>query len=177
MLTGQEVSMMEMMDRREMRVFQQKSLIDTFHKPVISFCLNIPGPIKTTPELQLLFADGLRNVKTSLSDNDIEILAENEIHEKTGDEALLSCNASALLLKNLMTDIEESHPLGRLFDIDVLDVNGEKLSRPFFRKCLICDRQAQECASSRSHTVREMQNKIEEMLASWTASGSRIFAQ
>lgn len=87
-----------------------------------------------------------------------------EIHEKTGDELLLAVDYSAKKIKDLTTDIEETHPVGRLFDLDVIDINGQKLSRPSFRKCIICGCQAQECARTRKHSVNEMQSKIEEML-------------
>ena len=40
----------------------------------------------------------------------------------------------------------------------------EKLSRKSFRKCLICEAQAQECGRSRKHSVGELQNKVEEIL-------------
>ena len=60
--------------------------------------------------------------------------------------------------------IEESSQLGRLFDIDIIDINFEKLSRKSFRKCLICEEQAQECGRSRKHSVEELQNKVEEIL-------------
>ena len=48
--------------------------------------------------------------------------------------------------------------------MDVIDINFEKLSRKSFRKCLICEAQAQECGRSRKHSVEELQNKIEEIL-------------
>lgn len=87
-----------------------------------------------------------------------------EIHEKTGDELLLAVDYPAKKIKDLTTDIEETHPVGRLFDLDVIDINGQKLSRPSFRKCIICGCQVQECARTRKHSVNEMQSKIEEML-------------
>ncbi len=67
-------------------------------------------------------------------------------------------------IKNITIAIEESSQLGRLFDIDVIDVNFEKLSRKSFRKCLICEKQAQECGRSRKHSIEELQNKVEEIL-------------
>ena len=88
-----------------------------------------------------------------------------EIHEKTGDELLLAIDCPAEKIKNLTTEIEETHPIGRLFDMDVIDTDGQKLSRPSYRKCIICGCQAQECARTRKHTVEEMQAKIEEMLS------------
>ena len=50
------------------------------------------------------------------------------------------------------------------FDIDVIDINFEKLSRKSFRKCLICEEQAQECGRSRKHSVEELQNRVKEIL-------------
>ena len=41
-----EVTLEEMLDARERRVFLQNSLIQTYNKPIISFTLNIPGPVK-----------------------------------------------------------------------------------------------------------------------------------
>ncbi|MHB9343016.1 citrate lyase holo-[acyl-carrier protein] synthase, partial [Fusobacterium polymorphum] len=43
--------------------------------------------------------------------------------------------------------------------------NFEKLSRKSFRKCLICEEQSQECGRSRKHSVKELQDKIEEILS------------
>ena len=88
-----------------------------------------------------------------------------EVRSKTGDEILLSVKADARVLKDMTTEIEEETRFGRLFDIDVLDVTGEKLSRPVFRKCLICGAQAQECARSRKHSVQELQEKVREILS------------
>ena len=48
--------------------------------------------------------------------------------------------------------------------MDVIDVNFEKLSRKSFRKCLICEEQAQECGRSRKHSIEELQEKVEEVL-------------
>ena len=76
----------------------------------------------------------------------------------------MAFRGNARLVKEKMTALEESRPLGRLFDIDILDANGEKLSRPIPRRCLICDEQAQVCARSRRHSVEELMAKIEEML-------------
>ena len=77
---------------------------------------------------------------------------------------LLCVDASAEKIKDLTQQIEETHPYGRLFDMAVIRINGQKLSRPSYRKCLICDCQAQDCARSRKHTIEEMQDKIESIL-------------
>ena len=88
----------------------------------------------------------------------------NKYDEPSGDELIMALDAPAEDIKTLATEIEESHPLGRLFDMDVIGTDGMKLSRGTYRKCIICGCQAQECARSRKHSVEELQAKIEDLL-------------
>lgn len=164
MLEGIAVSLIDMMNCRERRANIQTDFVQKFNCPVISFCLNIPGPIKTNPQIQELFSLGKESIIEFLSLKSISINKQLEFHDITGDELLISVNENANILKTAMTHIEESHPLGRLFDIDIIDINNKKISRPSYRKCLICNKQAQECARSRAHSIEEMQNKINELL-------------
>ena len=59
-----------------------------------------------------------------------------------------------------MLEVEEESTLGRLFDVDVIDIKYNKLSRAnfnrAFRKCLICNSAAFECSRSRKHTKDEI---------------------
>ena len=95
---------------------------------------------------------------------DMNVLESRVFHDITGDEMLLCVDAPAEKIKDLTQQIEERHPYGRLFDMDVIGTDGMKLSRSSYRKCLICNCQAQECARARRHTVAEMQDRIEEIL-------------
>lgn len=164
MLIGESISLQDMMDCRENRVKLQTKYRLHFQKPVISFCMNIPGPIKTTNEIQKAFAIGCKEIEKALQTAKIKTLDSTRLHKPTGDEWLLCIEGDAAEIKALMSNIEHAHPLGRLFDIDVIDVNGDKLSRTAFRKCFICNEQAQVCARFRKHSVLEMQKKIEEIL-------------
>lgn len=164
-MKGQEVTITDMMYCRDRRVQIQTELIEKYRKPVISFCMNIPGPIKNTPLIQKGFESGKKALLEVLQKESVEVLESCVFDEITGPEMLLCVSASAEKIKDLTTQIEETHPYGRLFDMDVIDTDGQKLSRPSYRKCLICDCQAQECARSRKHTIAEMQDKIEEILS------------
>ena len=163
-MQGQEVTITDMMFCRDRRVQIQNEFIEKYHHPVVSFCMNIPGPIKTTPLIQKGFEAGKEILLHALSVADMAVLESRVFHDITGDEMLLCVDASAEKIKNLTQQIEETHPYGRLFDMDVISINGQKLSRPSYRKCLICDCQAQDCARSRKHTIEEMQDKIESIL-------------
>ncbi|MBQ3447921.1 MAG: citrate lyase holo-[Synergistaceae bacterium] len=165
-MTGREVNLAQMLARREARSRTQGDFLRAHSCPLVSFSMNIPGPIKTNPLIRKAFDIGEILLLEGLRQLNAQILAASEIHEDTGDELLLSVgNIDAQTLKDLAVKIEDSSPVGRLYDIDVIDSGGLKLSRPRFRKCLICDKQAQDCARSRTHSVSEMQNAIEQLLS------------
>ena len=164
-MQGIEVGIDEILNCREKRVVIQNEMIRKYNMPVISFTMNIPGPIKTNNEIKKAFDIGKNLILEKLKENNIEILEIQELNENTGNELFVSVNSSAEKIKNITVSIEESSELGRLFDIDVIDENFEKLSRKSFRKCLICEKQAQECGRSRKHSVGELQNKVEKILS------------
>ena len=165
-MNGKEINLTQMLKRREERFNEQKFFLDKFHLPLISFSMNIPGPVKTNDDIFNAFMFGKKLLLDELNNIHADINEILEIHEDTGDELLLSIkNISPENLKNLTLKIENDYDIGRLFDIDVIDEKGNKLSRKTFRKCLICDKQAQECARSRTHSVEEMQIAVEKLLS------------
>jgi len=164
-MQGIKVGIDEILNCREKRVAIQNEMIKKYNKPVISFTMNIPGPIKTNNEIKAAFDIGKNLILEKLKENNIEILEVQELNENTGNELFISANSSAKKIKNITVSIEEASELGRLFDMDVIDINFEKLSRESFRKCLICEEQAQECGRSRKHSVGELQNKVEKILS------------
>ena len=89
----------------------------------------------------------------------------------TGYEAYFITSMPALQAKRIACDIEENHPLGRLFDIDVLDSNMRPVSRTDInlaqRKCLICDNEARFCMRNHTHTKQDIDNKIAQMITDY----------
>lgn len=165
-MTGNEINLAQMLSRREQRAGEQKIFLEKYNAPLISFSMNIPGPVKTNELIRNAFETGKNLIFESLNKIGAEINNIIEIHEDTGDEILLSVkNKSPEELKDIAVKIENENKFGRLFDIDVIDKDGKKLSRKIFRKCLICEKQAQECARSRSHSVKEMQEAVEKLLS------------
>lgn len=164
-MTGIEINLSQMLARRETRASEQKNFLEKYHAPLISFSMNIPGPIKTNEKIRAAFNDGKNLILETLANLNANINDLIEIHEDTGDELLISVSKiNPEKLKDAAVKIENENKFGRLFDIDVIDSSGKKLSRQNFRKCLICGRQAQECARSRNHTVKEMQDAVEKIL-------------
>ncbi len=50
-MQGIEVGIDEILNCREKRVVIQNEMIRKYRKPIISFTMNIPGPIKTNNEI------------------------------------------------------------------------------------------------------------------------------
>lgn len=166
MLKGTAVELSEMLACRERRAELQRAFRERYRSPLLSFTLNVPGAVKTTPELRRLFADGLALVHRRLREMRAEILAESESHVHTGDEALLAVDGvDAAALKVAMTALEDARPVNRLFDLDVIDAEGAKLSRPTARRCLLCGEVAAACARSRRHSVEELAAEVARLLA------------
>lgn len=122
--------------------------------PVVSFTMNIAGPIKTSPLIERGFNEGLLSVFSAISE---EKIRDKQIsYFKTGPEAFFSVDMPAKDIKNLLVEIEEKSPLGRLFDMDVTDVSGKKLSRKTERGCIVCGKKGRGCAASRAHSAQEV---------------------
>ena len=88
------------------------------------------------------------------------------VSEATGPEALYVVEAHARELKQALVALEESHPLGRLWDIDVIDPDAGPVARASLglpaRRCLVCEEPAHACARSRRHPLDEVLQFIEE---------------
>lgn len=159
-----EVTLEMMLACRERRAETQRRLILQFGKPVISFTMNIAGPVKTGRLTERGFLIGLDRLKASLIAEKIRIEAEEVSLDVTGPEAFLAADADASVLKSICVGIEDGDRLGRLFDMDVISPDGKKQEREEERTCLICGRRAKECASRRLHSVEELQKTTEEIL-------------
>ena len=108
-----EVTLTEILDAREMRASVQKELLNTYKKPLICFTMNIAGPVKVTPLIERAFYEGVALLKAQLKD----IVYEKSEVLNTGCTLMIVSSHSPEELKNICTNIEESHPIGRLFDI------------------------------------------------------------
>ena len=122
------VSLPEMLDARERRANRQRELLEEFQKPLVSFTMNIAGPIKDTPLIRRGFDIGLEDLERVLSVDRIPVLHREVIREYTGSEAILVVDAPASQVKELTWQLEEGTPLGRLYDMDVLSRMGRSSS-------------------------------------------------
>lgn len=165
------VTLMEMLGAREARAMRQQQLLEEYHLPVISFCLNIAGPVKNSPVLRRAFREGLERLACALLAGRLDVVHREEVDQPTGCEALWVVRGDGRAVKELCVELEDRDALGRLFDLDVLDpVSGKwdrtQLGQPP-RKCLVCGKEGKGCASRRLHTVEELQGATQAILENY----------
>lgn len=167
-----EVTLLEILDAREKRVQRQRELLEAYKKPLICFTMNIAGPKKVNDLIREGFGYGKRLLQAQLSG--IPILHFEDRSGITGCEAFFVADAAPERLKALTSEIEDTLPIGRLFDMDVLTPDGKKLSRQEMglpqRTCLLCGRSAYLCSRSQAHSVPELQERTAQILKN-TLSG------
>mgnify|MGYP000078485262 FL=1 len=85
-MNGINVTITDMMNCRDRCVSIQNELISKYDKPVLSFCMNIPGPVKTNEQIRKAFDSGKAELLKALSAHNITILHTEEFHEPSGDD-------------------------------------------------------------------------------------------
>lgn len=158
----------EILSAREQRVCRQRYLLAEFGTTLISFTLNIAGNRKTFPLAEWTFQEGKARIERELARGGIPVVVHKDDGGKAGSTAFYAVDAGAEQVKRLMTAIEESGPLGRLFDIDVLRRDGMKISRKDIglpeRTCLICGKPVLLCSRSAAHPMEEVVRRTEEIM-------------
>ncbi|EDW0104297.1 citrate lyase holo-[acyl-carrier protein] synthase [Salmonella enterica subsp. salamae serovar 6,7:z:1,5] len=171
LMYGEAVSLTNLLSARERRAERQKALLTRFHQPILSLTLITPGPVKDSIGYRHVMAEALRLADQLFWRCGWKVL-HHEVHWlNTGSEALWAVEQEAQAIKTAVVELEEKHPLGRLWDFDVISPGGKPLSREDYgapaRKCLICQRTSHLCCRSRKHSLPELTAHIEEMIRSW----------
>lgn len=167
-----EVVLEQMLAAREARSMRQSALNHEYGLPIISFSMNIPGPVKDSPLIRRGFQVGCSMLDHRLPKKAVK--HREVLRAVTGWEATYVLEMDALRIKEITTAIEDELPLGRLFDMDVL---GKDLNKPDReqvggkgRNCIVCGASGRGCASRRTHSVSELQKAANDIL-------TRHFAQ
>lgn len=154
---GQAVSLAEILDNRYWRVQMQNELMTEFpESTVVSVKLNVPGWVKNSLVLKEVFETSWSEITTTA------LSVKKFADRKTGPEGFLVFDGDLKMIKTIMIDFEEHHQLGRLFDLDVMNLSesGKQLSRTSLgfplRKCFVCGRAAKECAREGRHSAAEI---------------------
>ena len=156
------VTMEEMLEARERRAGRIAVFLHG-GGTIISFSMNIPGPIKNSFLIREGFHEGCRRLETALKEDHIFRFREYREDFSTGCEALYVVDGEPISLKRICAEIEDRDELGRLFDMDVITPDGRKIERGEIglseRGCIVCGAPGRGCASRRLHSADELQRE------------------
>jgi len=134
--------------REKRAILVNNYLLD--YKTVISIKANIPGTDKNSHLAYLLI-----NAFSFLT----KVIKDSKIDYRQNDDGpfllIMTNDSDTQKIKNDMVEIENSHELGRLIDIDVYNKQG-CISRGAKRICFLCDDLALICIKNNKHSFEEI---------------------
>lgn len=161
------ITIPELLASRDERQSRQNAWLGGYRVPLISFTVVAPGPVKDSAITRRIFNHGVLALNTLAKGAGWVIREQAACVTASGPEALFAINTPARKIKLAAIQLEQQHPLGRLWDIDVLTTDGGILSRRDFslteRCCLLCSQSAAECGRARTHTLTDLLIRMEEM--------------
>lgn len=161
--------LLEILDSREARAKKQKELISKYPYTLISFTLNTPGKVKNSQLYKKVHRVGMDCLLDKLKH--LNIINVDVMDKPTGIEGYISLELNALQVKKIAVEIEDTHYLGRLFDIDVFDTHFNQINRESLklkpRKCLLCNEEAIKCIKMRNHSYEELVAHVETIALSY----------
>lgn len=113
------VSIPELLVSRDERQARQHAWLKRHPVPLVSFTVVAPGPIKDSEVTRRIFNHGVTALRALAAKQGWQIQEQAALVSASGPEGMLSIAAPARDLKLATIELEHSHPLGRLWDIDV----------------------------------------------------------
>ena len=164
------ITLEELLESRDARAAHQRELLAKYPGcALLCLTVQLPGAEKRNALSLKIARAGVEAVRR------LGPLTEELKDLKTGYEGYFIFDEDPVELKKKAVGIEDSHPLGRLFDLDVIyvmpDLIGHLLDRSAIglppRKCLLCDNPARYCMRAKTHTTEELLKKIESLCAAY----------
>ena len=160
------LTLQELLDSRDRRARRQGELLSQFPgRALLCLTVQLPGPEKRNALSLEIARAGVEAIEKRFNPvfketNDLE----------TGFEGFFVIDGQPLEVKRAAAELEDTHPLGRLMDLDVIGPEGP-IGRASIglqeRRCLICEKPARYCMRAGSHTQDELIAKIKQLVSSY----------
>lgn len=162
----------KLLDDRENRNKFQYFICRKYGLPVAVIRANIPGENKVYPESLWIVYKIFLECKKRFS--------LHKVFHRFSSEGLiffLVLNCSGEEAKRIAVEIEETHRLGRLSDIDIMEKNKTFSRGNNFRKCFLCEAPAIICSRIKAHSLEETTAFIKNTVhADWKGDIHRTLA-
>ncbi|KAH8269130.1 hypothetical protein KR044_009446 [Drosophila immigrans] len=157
----------ELLTSRECRQARQQAWLAQHECTLLVLTLVVPGPVKDSALTRGIFNLGWAALLRLCAEQGWPSPQAEALALSTGCEGFVALRADAQRVKDCAMQLEVSRPIGRLWDIDVLDTQGRILSRRDIglpeRRCLLCGQPAKICARQRRHSSEQLLHEMERM--------------
>lgn len=161
-----EITLDELLLSRDNRHQMHLDLLQQYPgRTLVSVTMVMPGPVKSN-SISLTLANKAEAFLHHQKQLQIEFMTRRDLN--TGSEIYFISRLPMMETKRLCCRIEDEHPLGRLWDFDVIQPDSVPLSRTELglapRKCIICgDQDAITCIRARRHSKPDLYARVEEI--------------
>lgn len=160
------ITLEQLLQSREDRARHQQDLLgNNPGRSLVCLTVQLPGSRKRSPASLIIGEAGVQALRQVFPGPAPEVR-----DLPTGYEAYLPVPLPPAEAKLLCCGIEDSHPLGRLMDIDVITADGP-LDRASVglepRRCLLCSNPARYCMRARTHSVEDLLERVQQMVSAY----------
>lgn len=167
------VSLDALLAAKDRRALRQADWLKHYQQPVISLTLVTPGEMKDSIRYRNTMGVALQACDQLLWQHRWQVLDRQVLWLPTGPEAMWCVTHPAAEIKAHSAALEQTHPLGRLWDIDVICPQNGPVGRQSLggsqRRCLLCDEPAHACSRSRRHPQAQVIARVEKLIDDWFA--------
>lgn len=166
----------KILEDREKRYNHIIDLLNAYKLPVLCAKTNYPGTDKNTKEAVFVF-NRLCEAITEIYQE--EMVYSDILEGADGKSFLAVLGMDGAVAKIAGISIEESHKLGRLFDIDIYQSDGTPIDRRSLkqtaRRCILCGNDARWCIKGNHHDIASVIDSINRYIKEFGDSDVRIF--
>ena len=160
-----EITLSQLLDARDNRQRRQRQLLQEHSSgTLVVATVVMPGPCKRNEDSLIIARAAVKAIVATFGE---AIMWSEQSDLNTGFEGYFVIDVDVQEAKKLCVEIEESHPLGRLFDIDVISSDGIPMPREAVgakqRACLLCGDDARLCMRKHTHSCEELLKEIHRM--------------
>lgn len=169
---AEAITLDDMLRARDARALRQAGILEAHPgDSLLVLTIVAPGAVKRSRALRVAAEAACRAISDAF---DGSMTSDLRLDLPTGFEAFFSVSLTKEEAKHRAVTIEDTHPLGRLFDIDVMGADLRPLSRSEVggspRRCLLCDNDARVCMRTGAHSYSELTAYVDRLTSRYDDS-------
>ena len=162
-----DIKLLKVLDAREERWIRRRMIVQKNKRCLITVTLCVPFNYRTSDEFYEIFLNLCREFWDILIYKGYKVYSEGYMRNEDGPAFFVSTEDNAFKIKKICAETEDTITGGRMLDIDVMDSEGNPISRSDIglppRKCFVCNKPASVCVSRKLHSSDEISAVVEQL--------------